>query len=218
MTSPGMACLVAVLLVSASTAADAQDSSETSRLSVAYALGATIGGQASRAIVGGSGELRIAKAVSVVVDAGRAWGLGTDDLDARANRLAAAVGLGSGAAYDVVHASVGIRLRAPSAGQIEPYADVGLGAARVRTQTTFWRSDGTTVAPSTRGIELGPDLQGSTTKRMVTTGAGATISLARHIFGDLGAGYSRILSKTSEISNDRPIDLVRMHAGIGIRF
>jgi opacity protein-like surface antigen len=220
MTAIRTACLVTFTfaLVATATASGAQSPADASRLSVEFASGTTVGGPASRAIIGGEGELRVASAISIVVDAGHVGRIGTNALDARASRIATAVGLTSIATYDVTHVGVGIRVRAPAIEWTQPYADGGVGVARVRTETAFLGNNGVTVAPGARGIALGPDLQGSTTKRMVTAGAGLTFALARQLFGDVGARYSRILARTSELPNDARIVVVRLQAGVGVRF
>ena len=218
MTSIRTACLVTLALLGTATLCSAQSSADASRLSVEIASGTTVGGPMSRAIIGGEGELRVARAVSIVVDAGYVGRIGTNALDGRAGSIASVAGLTSGATYDISHVGLGIRLRVPSTEWTQPYVDGEVGVARVRTETAFWGSNGAAVAPGARGITVGPDLQGSTTKRMVTAGTGVTFALARPLFGDLGVRYSRILAKTSELPIDSPITVVRLQAGVGVRF
>jgi hypothetical protein len=53
---------------------------------------------------------------------------------------------------------------------------------------------------------------------MLTAGAAATLPFSSRIFGDLSARYGQIFSKTSAIPGDAAIDLVRLQAGVGLRF
>ncbi|MDB4874458.1 MAG: hypothetical protein JWM41_904 [Gemmatimonadetes bacterium] len=208
--------LVAALSVAAlPITAHAQLALTGPRASAAIVGGASTGHETS-GFLGGEGDLRITSRVAIFIEGGKVWNASTAGLDAHVKQIANVIGMTGAAENHIAYADAGIRLRVPLDSRVEPYVLGGFGAARVRTETTF--SAARTAPPGGATVQLGNDLDGSVTKPMVTAGAGATIPLSSRLFGDLSARYGRILAKTSAIPGDQAIDLVRLQAGLGLRF
>jgi opacity protein-like surface antigen len=204
------ACAVAPI------AAGAQTSAIGERASVTLASGASVSHETS-GFVGAQGDLHLTRHVALFVEGGKIWDASTSDLAAGAARIASVMGTTSSVDDHIAYADAGVRLSIPLDVGAEPYIAGGFGAARVRTATTFAGS-ATTSALGAWTTQIGTDLNGSVTKPMVMAGAGAAIPFSRRVFADLSVRYSRVLAKTSQIANDQAIDLVRLQAGLGVRF
>jgi opacity protein-like surface antigen len=177
-------------------------------------VGATVAHQVSGAL-GGEAGFRLTGAVDAFVEGGHLWNVGTQDLDARAQTIAHVVGADVSDAYRVTYLDAGVRLHWIVMPKLRPYLTAGAGVARVRTDTVLTVS-GQIVKPETVGIELGPDLNGSVNKPLLTIGGGATLPLQTHLVADLSVRYGRIWPVTSAIPNDRGINTVRLQVGVGI--
>jgi opacity protein-like surface antigen len=185
---------------------------------IEIATGAAVGHRTSDALINIEAAMRLEQGVAIFVEGGRVGDVGTANLDARARRIADAIGATADAGYRITYADAGLRVRLPFPTRVEPYISEAIGAARVRTETVF-SSNGTRIDPTAHGsTPIGPDLDGSVTKLMMTWGAGAQIPITTHIIGDLSARFSRILAKGSLIADDDVINLLRLQAGVGVRF
>ena len=98
---------------------------------------------------------------------------------------------GGAASYEAKQPStyfdVGMRYKFPTTGRFDPYAEMGIGAAKVSRNVTFTvnGADATAQLLDTFGVQLGSDLSGSETKALVTLGVGARFHLFRPLFGDV---------------------------------
>jgi opacity protein-like surface antigen len=201
----------AVLLAAS---AQAQTAGEDARIATALTGGISLGHETA-GTVSGEAVVRLTGPIAFTVEAGHLWNVGTQDLDTRAQTIATALGATATAAYRVTFVDAGVRLRIPIASGARPYVGASVGVARVRTDTTF-TANGSAASPS--GVQLGSDLSGAVTKPTVGVSGGAMLAVGAHAFIDLGARYTRIFARTSQIPDDQGINVVRLQAGIGVRF
>jgi opacity protein-like surface antigen len=170
--------------------------------------GVTFGHQSSGSVAGECG-VRVTDALDVF-EGGHLWNVGTQDLDTRARTIA-------NAAYRVSYVDVGVRYRWRATPRVQRCVAAGVGVAHVRSETVL-SVNGTAVAPDSRGIQFGPDLNGTVTKPFLAIGGGATMPLHSRYVADVGVRYGRILPRTSQLPHDQGINTVRVQAGIGVRF
>jgi opacity protein-like surface antigen len=147
--------------------------------------------------------------------------VGSVDLDARAQKVAAAVGATANASYRVNYFDAGVRyhiryqiLPLPT---IHPYITLGLGVAQVKAETGLG-VNGVTVPPESLGVQFGSDLSGVEKKLYFVIGGGATWDFGTRYLLDLTYRFGRISPKTSAIEGDQAIHTQRVQLGIGMRF
>src|SRR5262249_32091741 len=138
--------------------------------------------------------------IGVFIEGGRMMNVGTDDLDARALKIANAVGATASASYKVNYFAVGVRVAPDFALRARPYVVLGGGVASVRAETAF-AVNGTTVPPESLGVQIGSDLSGSEKKGYFTIGGGVMYPLMTRFFVDGSYRYGHISAKTDAIEN-----------------
>jgi hypothetical protein len=74
------------------------------------------------------------------------------------------------------------------------------------------------IVPETHGIQVGADLSGVITKPVIVAGGGVIVRMGSRSFVDVGVSYTRINARPSRIPYDEALDVVRLQAGVGIRF
>jgi len=208
--------LVGILCVGASRAqAQAPAAAREPRLSIEIAGGPTLGHK-SAGFVSGEVGWPLNKKLEVFVEGGHMTNVGTSALDSNASVIANALGLAVGStAIKVNHVDAGIRFNiTPPSPKVHPYVALGVGFAKVTTETTF-TLNGAVVDP---GIPLGGDLSGSNNKAILIFGGGITFPFAKSYFADFGYRFGGILSKVSDIENDITIKTQRIMLGVGVRF
>jgi hypothetical protein len=178
--------------------------------------GGVTGDDRAGGVVGGEAGFDFPVPLSIVVEGGRMFKIGSPDLTARADRIAGAVGVSASAVDRVTYFDAGLRYRLPALGATRPFVTVGGGIARVTTETSF-SANGTAVSPSTLAVQLGADLTGEVTKPFVMAGGGVSWTVA-HVLVEASYRYGRILPKTESIPNDTAINTHRVQASIGVRF
>jgi opacity protein-like surface antigen len=87
----------------------------------------------------------------------------------------------------------------------------------VKTAATF-AVNGTDVNVADRGVQLGGDLSGTTTKGFVVGGLGVNVPFLKRLYLDIGYRYGRILSKTGDVETDTSINTQRVIVGVGVTF
>jgi hypothetical protein len=162
---------------------------------------------------------RVMGPLGVFIEGGQIRKVGSDDLDARAAKVGAAVGAVATAVNRVNFGGVGVVYAPPmpSAGRFQPYATFSGGVAQVRSTTTL-TVNGAVVTPDSLGILFGTDLDGAVKKPYVTFGGGVTIPLAQRFYGDVSFRLMHILAKTDNNPNDVALNSARIQLGIGVRF
>jgi len=142
-----------------------------------------------------------------------------DTKSAAMDTAAAAIlpALGAGATYEAKQPTnyfdVGLWVKVPTTGRVQPYAGFGLGSAGVTRQTNYF-VNGTDVTGQLlqMGIKLGGDLSGDERGFLFTVGGGARIGFGKQLFADVSYRYGHI-SLTSESVNTN-----RIQFGIGAHF
>ena len=153
-------------------------------------------------------------------EVGRMGNVATSALEARAQIPAGAIGATvSSIAQKAVYFDAGLKYRLAPRGMWRPYGLIGLGAARVTTDTHF-SVNGTDVTGQLDqfGVQLGSDLSGSVTKFFLTVGVGANVPFGKRYLADLSYRYGRIFPRSGAIEDDAGVNTQRVQAGIGIRF
>jgi opacity protein-like surface antigen len=183
---------------------------------VAFTSGASFGYASS---LGGEASKRLSPDVDLIVAGAHVWNLTPADVAVRARTIANAVGA---TAATTVHANVldaGVRVYLPqlAARYVQPYALAGGGVAFMQTATAF-AINGSATNANTLGIQLGPDLSGTTIKPSLLVGGGAVVKPSRRVFVDLGFRYDRIFARPSQIPRDQALNAVRLQIGAGVRF
>jgi opacity protein-like surface antigen len=173
--------------------------------------GAATFGHTSSGSVGFEGGYRLKDQWQLFVEVGRMSNVATADLDQRALIIAGGTGSSSVSTKQrAVYFDIGGRYEPPPYGMWHPYVLLGLGAASVKTSTTF--------GASLLTFNLGNDLSSTLTKFFVTAGAGVTVPLGGRYLADISYRYGHISPKSSAILDDVGINTQRIQAGIGVKF
>jgi Outer membrane protein beta-barrel domain len=208
--------LFGLLALAARGQAQTPGASDTSKFYVEFDTGASLGHKSS-GFFGGEAGYRITGPIAVFAEGGHIGTVGTSALDAKAKKIADAVGATSDASYSINYFDAGIRFTPDMVlGAVHPYLAVGFGAASVTAQTTFF-VNGAAVPPESLGIQTGSDLDGAETKGFFTFGGGVTYVFGKRYFVDGSFRYGYVMSK-STIENDSGINTVRASIGVGVTF
>ena len=183
----------------------------------AEAIGGAMAGHGTGGPVGAEGGYRLAEPLDLVVEGGHLFDVGSRDLDARAARVAGALGVSASAAYRVSYVDAGVRARARASTAVQPYATLGVGAARVTTDTSFFSANGAATSAAALPVQLGSDLSGDVTKLYLAAGAGVAW-LSRRVVVDASYRYGHLVARPGVIVGDGGIDAHRLQIGVGVRF
>ena len=213
--------LLVVMLVFGAAVAEAQTtlSAKDAGRYAEITVGATAG-HAVGAVVGGEFGWPLSLSWDVFGEAGRMFNTRTAAMDSAATVIAAYLTDVSGGAASYVakqpstYFDVGMRYKFPTTGRFDPYAEMGIGAAKVSRNVTFTvnGADATAQLLDTFGVQLGSDLSGSETKALVTLGVGARFHLFRPLFGDVSYRYGHVFL------TDAGLNTNRLQFGVGLRF
>jgi opacity protein-like surface antigen len=202
--------------------ASAQTSTpDSGKLSAAVTVGATLGNKSSSSF-GGEVDYKLGTEWEAFFEFGRMGNVATGATDDRANVIANAIGASASVATKATYFDAGVKyLFVPFHGGYQPYATLGLGAARVSQDVVF--SVGGTELSETQlldqyGVLLGSDLAGSTTKPIFLIGAGVSRNFHRRYYVDLSYRYGRIFAKSGTIEDDKGTNTQRIQVGVGFRF
>lgn len=211
-------CFVIIVLAGVSRS-QAQTTSEP-RWYGEIAVAATLGHKSDKAFGGEIGG-RLSETLDVFIEAGHMGNVGNDDLEARAQKIAAFLGgtVGS-SAYKVNFFDIGLKYRVPMTGMWHPYVAVGVGLAKVKPEVTFGVG-GTDVTGEleSRGVQLGTDLSESQNRALVMAGGGTTIDFATRYFADVSYRYGHISeTKSGDEVLIKGLSTQRVQIGVGIRF
>jgi opacity protein-like surface antigen len=153
------------------------------------------------------------------LEIGRMGNVATSALDDRAQIIGRAIGASVSTAQKATYFDVGLKYRLAPRGMWRPYGLLGLGAARVTTDTHFAiNGNDVTNQLNQFGVQQGSDLFGSVTKFFLTVGVGANVPFGKRYLADLSYRYGRIFPRSGAIENDTGVNTQRVQAGIGIRF
>jgi opacity protein-like surface antigen len=211
-----MFVVIGLVAVAARSQAQAPVGTDSSRFYADVTFGATFGHKSSGSI-GGEAGFHVTNPLAIFIEGGRMSNVGTEDLDARALRIANAVGATASTSYKVNYFSVGARVAPELYWPVRPYGLFGFGLAQVRAETAL-AVNGTTVPPESLGVQFGSDLNGTEKKPFITVGGGFLYTFATRYFADVSYRYGRILPKTSVTENDQGINTNRLQVGVGIKF
>jgi opacity protein-like surface antigen len=189
---------------------------DESRFYAGLTLGATFGHKSSGSVGVEAGGM-FGGPLGVFIEGGHMMNVGTEDLDARAQKIANAVGATASASYKVNYFAVGVRVAPDFALRARPYVVLGGGVAQVRAETAL-AVNGTTVPPANLGVQFGSDLSGSEKKGYFTIGGGVMYPLMTRLFVDGSYRYGHIAAKTDVIENDTGINTNRLQVIIGVKF
>ena len=211
-----VSCVLVGLLAVAGRSEAQPPAGDESRFYAGLTLGATFGHKSSGSVGVEAGGL-ISGPIGIFLEGGRMMNVGTEDLDARALRIANAVGATASSSYKANYFAVGVRVSPDLALSYKPYVVVGGGMAKVQAETAL-AVNGTTVPPESLGVQFGSDLNGSENKPYFTIGGGVLYPFMKRFFADGSYRYGRIFPKTSSIENDEAINTQRVQLAIGVRF
>ena len=114
-----------------------------------------------------------------------------------------------------VAAGIRLALLPPGESRIRPYVMGGYGVARLQKNVRF-SVGGTDVTDNLEQppyfLTLGTDLKGTTSSGMVVAGGGVTVPVVTHLILDFQFRLNHILAE------DEAVTVIRVGAGIGIRF
>jgi opacity protein-like surface antigen len=221
MTSGTMKTSVALVIVSMALArgAYAQSPAATSTASskgYVEAVAQSAFSNVTSQSFGGELGVTLGDGLQLFVEGGMIRDAATSDISSGATQVALALGAlqPAGVSYAVKEpVSFGVAgLRYVFSGsRVQPYVLAGGGVARVKKDVRF-QLDGVDASSSlAQYVTLGSDLSGTTTKPMLSIGAGAVWSVWKRLIVDFQYRYGRIF-------DDTPIKTSRAGAGIGVRF
>jgi opacity protein-like surface antigen len=213
--------LIALLFACAAGTAGAQTATPTTDPWYAeFTAGATFGHKSDSSL---GGEIGYEKSDTLepFFEIGRMGNVATSGLDDRAQIIGRAIGGTVSTAQKATYFDAGVRYHIAPRGMWRPYGLLGLGAARVSTETHF-TVNGTELTDQQLldefGVQLGTDLSGSVTKFFLTFGLGADVPFAKRYVADFSYRYGRIFARSGAIEGDSGVNTQRVQAGIGIRF
>jgi opacity protein-like surface antigen len=181
--------------------------------------GAATFGHKSDSSIGGEVGHGLTDALQGFFEAGRMGNVATSALDDRAQIIGRAIGASVSTSQKATYFDAGLKYRLAPRGMWHPYGLLGLGAARVKTDTHFIvNGNDVTNQLDQFGVQPGSDLFGSVTKFFLTVGVGAHAPFGRRYLADLSYRYGRIFPRGGAIENDAGVTTQRVQAGIGIRF
>jgi opacity protein-like surface antigen len=176
-------------------------------------------GHRSASSFGGEGGYRVRDDVDVFVEGGHMRNVGSADLDARAQKVASAVGATANASYRVTFFDAGVRYHILPMPTVHPYLALGLGVAQVKAETGLG-VNGVTVSPESLGVQFGSDLNGVEKRAYLMIGAGATWDFGTRYLLDVTYRYGRLFpySSGNPPETEPAISTQRVQIGVGIHF
>jgi opacity protein-like surface antigen len=218
-------CLVGTLYVSnaaqaqttQTTTASGGSASADSRFYVELNAGPTLGHK-SDSFIGGEVGVRLIPDLDGFMEVGHMGNVGTSKLDADAATIASFIGgTVNSTGIASTYVDFGARYHLTMVPVVHPYVLLGIGVAKTTREVVF-SVNGTEIDPATRGVQLGGDLTGTTTKAFIVAGGGINVPFLDRYFADLGYRYGHIGAKTGEVETDRSIKTQRIVLGVGVRF
>jgi opacity protein-like surface antigen len=175
-------------------------------------------GHKSDSSVGGEVGYTWTEERQLFLEVGRMGNVATSAVDERAQIIAQAIGASASVAQKATYFDAGLKYRLAERGRWRPYGLLGLGVARVKTETNFSvNGNDVTNQLDQFGVQLGSDLSGSVTKFLLTLGVGANVPFGSRYLADLSYRYGRIFA-SGAIEDDTGINTQRVQGGVGIRF
>src|SRR5262249_38117406 len=131
-----VSCVFVALLAVAGRSEAQPPAGDESRFYAGLTLGATFGHKSSGSVGVEAGGMR-GGPIGIFVEGGHMMNVGTEDLDARAQKIANAVGATASASYKVNYFAVGVRVAPDFALRARPYVVLGGGVAKVTSETAL---------------------------------------------------------------------------------
>jgi opacity protein-like surface antigen len=176
-------------------------------------------GHKSDSSVGGELGYTWTEERQLFLELGRMGNVATSAVDDRAQIIAQAIGASASVAQKAIYFDAGLKYRLADRGRWRPYGLLGLGVARVKTESNFSvNGNDVTNQLDQFGVQFGSDLSGSVTKFLLTLGVGANVPFGSRYLADLSYRYGRIFARSGAIEDDTGINTQRVQAGVGIRF
>jgi opacity protein-like surface antigen len=197
--------------ISTAQAQTATPSTTDGKFSAEIAVAATLGHKSASSF-GVELDYRLTDRWTPFFEVGRMRNVATSDVDARANKIAQGIQGSANAIQKATYYDFGTQYRFEPYGMWHPYLAVGIGAARVTTETSF--------QIGTADVDLAPglDLQGTVTKPFMMIGGGVTVPFAGRYYADGSYRYGRIFAREGVIDADTGNNTQRLQIGVGIRF
>ena len=182
------------------------------------AFGQSAFGNVTSQAYGGEFGITVATDVQVFAEVGQIKNVASSDLGTSADLVAGVLRqvqnatVTFSAKQPVTFGIGGVRYLIPTSIAARPYVLGGFGIARVSNDVTF-QFDGTDASSAiAQYVTLGGDLSGSSTKPMLSLGAGLAWPVLQHLIIDLQYRYGYIFADPKGISTNRA------GAGVGVRF
>jgi hypothetical protein len=201
-------------------------SPDEGRIYAEFTAAATLGNKSDKSVGFEAGYL-VTRSWEVFVEGGRLGNVGTDDLDARAQKIANFIGGSSSAVQKATFFAVGVKYVFPAViDTFRPYIGFAAGAAKIKTEVNFVVGGTDVTSQLSAGIpslgipaiELGNDLTDSLTKSFITIPIGIRGTFLKRYVVDGSYRWGRIGPRPEDIDADVPITAQRVQIGIGIRF
>ena len=183
------------------------------------AIGGVATTSATDATIGGAAALRVTDRLDVFGELGHLrngiWKSLDDELSetgkAIADQIAVQFGTATIATFEarvpVWYGLGGVRAHGPRFGRLATYAEVGIGFARLRPEVRLEVNGERLDAEAGRLLALDEERS----ELMSAVGAGIAFRLFGPVRAEAGYRYSRIYG-------DRPVNVSRVHAGVGYAF
>jgi opacity protein-like surface antigen len=208
--------LIALMVAGRVGAVDAQTGDE--QWYAEFTAAATLGHK-SDSSVGGELGYTWTDERQLFLELGQMGNVATSAVDERAQFIARAIGASASVAQKATYFDAGLKYRLAERGRWRPYGLVGLGLARVKTESNFTvNGNDVTDQLDQYGVLLGSDLSGSVTKFFLTLGVGANVPFGRRYLADLSYRFGRIFPRGGAIEDDTGINTQRVQGGVGILF
>jgi opacity protein-like surface antigen len=176
-------------------------------------------GNATSQSYGAEGGFAVTPGLWIFVEGGLTRNVATAAMGTAAQQIAAFLAEAQPATVafqvkePVTFAAAGLKYEMNLNGKALPYVMLGGGVARVKQDATF-SVGGTDVTGNLQQyfVVLGTDLSGTSTKPMLTLGAGVAWPAWKRLVLDLQYRYGRIFA------DDQGINVNRAGLGVGVRF
>lgn len=192
---------------------------EAPQWSAQFDLAATLG-HVSASSVGGEVDRHLNQTWEVFAELGHMSNVASGTLQNRAAVIATAIGGTANPTQSAVYDDLGMRYHLLPEGKWNPYVAVGIGAAHLKTATSFTVNGAqlTDAQLAASGVALGVDLDGSISKPLVVLGFGVQLPFKERFLLDGSYRLGRIFARSGEIDGDSGINTQRVQIGFGVRF
>jgi opacity protein-like surface antigen len=182
-------------------------------------LAATLG-HVSASSVGGEIDRHLNETWEGFVELGHMRNITPASLQDRAAIIANAIGGTANPIESALYFDIGVKYRLLPEGAWNPYISLGIGAAEIKTATSFVVNGAalTDAQLAATGVALGVDLDGSISKPFVVIGLGAQLPFKERYFLDGSYRFGHVFPRSGAIDGDSGVNTQRVQLGLGLRF